>query len=116
MPDGRPTGESFTVKVEHSEGVARLYLGGELDLASEHLLDQAMDAAEQQAPHAILVDLSGLSFMDSTGLSALLRTYQRAEDAGRTVLVAGAGRAVDKLLAVSGARRILKERPDDASR
>ena len=48
-------------------------LSGELDMSNASKLDEVLQtAAEQGGP--ILVDLSGLTFMDSTGINAFVRT------------------------------------------
>jgi anti-anti-sigma factor len=56
-------------------------LNGELDLASAPDLERELREAESGHPSRVVIDLSGLGFMDSTGLQALLRTRERA-DAG----------------------------------
>lgn len=53
-------------------------LGGELDLASAPELERELREAEAANPARVVIDLSGLGFMDSTGLQALLRTRERA--------------------------------------
>lgn len=55
---------------------------GHLDLDSAPVLITALDQVlEAPAPH-IVVDLSGVEFCDSTGLSAFVIGHNRAHDAG----------------------------------
>ncbi len=63
-------------------------LVGELDLATAPRLDAELrDAAEARLD--VTIDLDGLEFFDSTGLTLLLRTAERARDgAGALELVA----------------------------
>ena len=56
-------------------------LQGELDLASAPDLERELKDAEATNPSRISIDLSGLGFMDSTGLQALLRARERAASA-----------------------------------
>jgi anti-sigma B factor antagonist len=72
------------LKIEsHREGDTLLVvLSGELDLASAPDLERELQAGEQIAPTRLVIDLSGLGFMDSTGLQALLRARERANEAG----------------------------------
>jgi anti-sigma B factor antagonist len=49
-----------------------LILSGEFDLASRPLLDEALARVGQERIEALVLDLSGVSFMDSTGLHAVL--------------------------------------------
>jgi anti-anti-sigma factor len=71
----RPPRFDVTV-TEHPEGGTLVRISGELDLVSEPQLEAALAQAQAQP---IRIDLSGLGFMDSTGLRALLgaaRTYE----------------------------------------
>jgi anti-sigma B factor antagonist len=58
--------------------VVFVVLNGELDLASAPDLERELLAAEAESPTRVVIDLSGLGFMDSTGLQALLRARERA--------------------------------------
>ena len=55
-----------------------IVLQGELDLASAPDLERELKDAEATSPNRVTIDLSGLGFMDSTGLQALLRARERA--------------------------------------
>ena len=57
-------------------------LRGELDLATAPALASQLDEAGSDGFQELVVDLSGLDFMDSTGLSVLLAA-QRAADSKR---------------------------------
>ena len=61
---------------------------GHLDLDSAPVLTTALDQVlDGPAPH-IVVDLSGVEFCDSTGLSAFVIGHNRAHDAGGWVRLA----------------------------
>src|SRR4051794_33684058 len=60
----------FDVVAEDAGDALVLSLSGELDLVSEPILASALEHAESRP--AVRIDLSGLAFMDSTGLRALL--------------------------------------------
>ncbi len=55
-------------------GALCVAVAGELDLAGVPALQQALDAAVRESEGVLLVDLCDLDFIDSTGLTALLRT------------------------------------------
>jgi anti-anti-sigma factor len=64
----------FDLTAAHAErGTCRLTLRGELDLATTALLEQALGEAGDD----VLLDLRGLTFMDSTGVRALLEAAER---------------------------------------
>ena len=58
-------------------------VGGEVDLeTASQLGDHALAALREVSPHLVL-DLTGVTFMDSTGLKVLLSVQRRAELARR---------------------------------
>jgi anti-sigma B factor antagonist len=56
-----------------------LVLSGELDMAWAPILDQALHRVCGDGAEAIALDLSGLTFMDSTGLRAVLLAKELCE-------------------------------------
>ncbi len=72
--------------------VAVVALDGELDVAGAALLEHELDRiAADHAPRALVLDLSGLDFMDSTGLRLVVLADARARKEGREfALVRGA--------------------------
>ena len=69
-------------------------LEGELDLASSKRLEEELLKLEDEAPAMITLDLSGVTFIDSTGLSTLINADGRARKADRRLqIVAGSGAA-----------------------
>ena len=67
-------------------------VGGEIDLeTASQLGDHALDAVREVSPHVVL-DLTGVTFMDSTGLKVLLTIQRRADLAGGSFAVVGASR------------------------
>jgi anti-anti-sigma factor len=79
------------VDTRMEDGVAVLALRGELDVAGAPALDDALRAVEDEPGlQGIVVDLSGLDFMDSSGLRAVAQTDQRLRGHGvRFALVRG---------------------------
>lgn len=65
----------------------RLRLVGELDLASAPDLDRALDALATDGHDSVLIDLSGVTFMDSRGLASIARAYRHAEQSGGRVVL-----------------------------
>lgn len=77
-------------------------VAGEVDLeTASQLGDHALEALHTVSPHIVL-DLSGVTFMDSTGLKVLLTIQRRADLAGGSFAVAGASRSVRKILTLTG--------------
>lgn len=83
-------------------------LAGELDHhAAETVrvqLDQAMDRLH---PPRVVLDLSQLAFMDSSGLGVILGRYKRIKERGGVLAISGTSPAVERLFALSGMHRIV---------
>ena len=60
---------------------------GEIDLATVGDLDDALRAAEAKGPARILVDLSAVSMLDSTGLRCLVSAHERSLEMSREFLI-----------------------------
>ena len=80
-------------------------LSGELDLASAGGLDAAIREAEATDIGWIIVDLSDVSFIDSTGLSVLLQAKKRSD--GRLSYIPSEHDAVTRLLELTGTIQML---------
>ncbi|MFC4062591.1 STAS domain-containing protein [Planomonospora corallina] len=64
---------SFTVRKHLSDdGVVRLAVGGEVDLSTGQALRHLIVNAALQRPTRLIVDLGQVTFMDSTGVDALV--------------------------------------------
>ena len=84
------------------DDLAIVSVGGEVDLeTASQLGDHALDALRDVSPH-ILLDLSDVTFMDSTGLKVLLSIQRRADLAGGSFAVAGPSRSVRKIITLTG--------------
>ena len=80
----------IAIETERSAEGVRLLLRGELDLATAREFEHRMEEASRKTPAAITVDLTGLSFLDSRGLSAILGAQRLCEERGcRLTVIAG---------------------------
>jgi anti-sigma B factor antagonist len=82
-----------------SDGHVVVALRGELDLVDAADVTVALEALTALEPR-IIVDLSGLEFIDASGVSALLRGRRQARDAGGYLLLAAPQRLVQRVLAI----------------
>jgi anti-anti-sigma factor len=71
-----------------SDGAAILLLTGEVDISSAHLLSTQLNMAAKNGLRDVIIDATSVSFMDSTGLHALVEGKRLLHDSGaRIVLV-----------------------------
>jgi anti-sigma B factor antagonist len=74
-----------------------LTLTGELDLASAPELDRRLRELERANPGRLLIDLSGLEFMDSSGIALLIRAQRSASDNGHRLSLRRGPRQIERL-------------------
>lgn len=82
------------------DGRTRLHVAGELDA---HTAPEFADAFDDVADGAAVeLDLTDVSFLDSSGLAALLEARRRLDSAGGSLVVTAASPAVARLLELTG--------------
>jgi anti-anti-sigma factor len=59
--------------------------------------------------HAVVLDLSEVTFMDSTGLTTLMDAQKKAEENGWSFSVSRASHAVQRVIELAGVGRVLGE-------
>jgi anti-anti-sigma factor len=64
--------ETPVTAVEDRDGAIVVRLAGELDLYNAHLVRDVLLAAAKREPERLVVELSGVTFIDSTGLGTLI--------------------------------------------
>ncbi|HET6689341.1 MAG TPA: STAS domain-containing protein [Miltoncostaeaceae bacterium] len=107
-------------RIEREGDVVRLALLGEFDMAAAGDFAATLADIEATRPRAIVMDLAGLSFMDSTGLHALLGAHERAVGSHVFAVLDGTGPA-HRVLVLAGVAALLmvigelSEIPADAS-
>lgn len=102
------------VESEVRDGVAHVSLRGELDLSTVGKVDDELQKVEGSAPKVVLLDLSSLTFLDSTGLRCVVRADERAREEGRRLVVVKGPEAVHRVFEITRLEERL-ELVDDAS-
>lgn len=77
-----------------------LVLNGRLDLVSATAFRSAIDDTVNHGPKRVVVDLSGVPFIDSSGLGALVGAFKRTTGAGGKLRIAGASHQVRDVLSI----------------
>ena len=94
---------------------AIIAVSGELDLASSPSLEAELERILGTDFEQLVLDLRGLEFMDSTGLSIIVKAHQQLTQDGRTLYLVRGPQQVQRLLDLTGvARRIqLADTPEE---
>jgi anti-sigma B factor antagonist len=85
-----------------------LSVDGEVDLATAPQLHaKLVDLVEVGGAGGVVVDLTPVAFMDSTGLSVLLAAHKRAQADGHSIRLACPAGPVLRVLQLTGMERVL---------
>jgi anti-sigma B factor antagonist len=101
--------EQMQVVVEDRGRVAVVRPAGDVDIMTCGVLRESLDALDRD----VVVDLSGVPFMDSSGLGVLAMQRRRLEAAGSTLRLANPTDLVAHLLQVTGLEFWLSGDPPD---
>lgn len=85
-----------------------LSLTGELDLATADALRQALDAQINAGNIGLRLDMTGVSFMDSSGLHVLAWAYDRTRGVGGRLTLHPVSRPVERILRLTRATTLLE--------
>jgi anti-sigma B factor antagonist len=95
----RPDDDLLNLRVAFADGTFLITVYGEMDLSNAEEFEQLLRRAEASDAQAIVVDLSALHFIDSTGIKALFLAAERSRaDGNRLAILRGPNeiqRAVD---------------------
>jgi anti-sigma B factor antagonist len=76
--------------VQSSAGATRLIIRGSLDINSAPNLSEEIDRIVASKPAKVVVDLSMLDLIDSSGVAALVKLYKGVRSNGGEVTISGA--------------------------
>lgn len=93
--------------ISFSDQILNVRLSGEIDQSGAGTLREKIDrAAESCLPQTLLLDFSGVSFMDSSGIGLIMGRYRMMQTMGGELLVAGASPRVLRLMQLGGLDRL----------
>jgi anti-sigma B factor antagonist len=106
--------EILEVETENRDGFVHVVLRGELDLSTVAKVQDELRRVEAGSPPIVVLDLSKLTFLDSTGLRCLVTADQRARDEGRRIVLVRGPDPVQRVFSITRLEERL-EMVDDAS-
>jgi anti-sigma B factor antagonist len=106
-PDRIAEKAELTIRVEHDGDVEVMSLYGDLDFAAVPALQEEWKRVWSDGAEAVLIDLSGLQFMDSTGLRTIVAMVDESRDDGDRVRLLRGTRQVQELMELSGLDEML---------
>ena len=93
---------TLAVGVFDDAGNRVIRVGGELDLSTVPALQEELEAAMSGPADAVVVDLSDLDFIDSTGIAAIVRAMGSSNGSERLKFVPSRAEGVNRVLKMTG--------------
>jgi anti-anti-sigma factor len=103
-----PEQAPFAIRAERRDGVVRISAIGELDLMTVPLLERALEAVDKLEPARLVLDFRELSFVDSTGVHAVLRAHIRAAENGSVLVVVNSSESVRKVFELTRTEHVFE--------
>ena len=86
-------------------------LVGEADVTNSDALREVLDAEVAKQPRSMIIDLSGLRFMDSSALHVILRANRVMDRQGGVLALASPREPVAKMLRLTAADQLIPVYP-----
>lgn len=93
---------NIQVTTVNGPNVVEVVVGGEIDLETSPILEAVLASAVERSSTDVRVDLSEVSFLDSSGIRLLATIQPRLAPLQRRLILTNTGSAVARVLAQSG--------------
>ncbi len=95
--------------ITFERGVLVAQIMGDIDHHSAKFVRDKIDMAIfEKKPSLVLLDLSSVEFMDSSGLGLILGRFNTAKELGSELKILSPSRSVKKVLELAGIERLIK--------
>lgn len=99
----------MSVEIKTSGDTVTAYLSGELDHHSAKEMREAVDnSVELNMPSRLVLDFTGVSFMDSSGIGLVMGRYRTLSKTGARLYITGASKQIYKVMKLAGIERLAK--------
>jgi len=106
---------NFSVSVRQAEGISFVEVSGRLTSFESQALREIIHGLLKQGQTNILLNLSGLEYLDSSGIGELAGNYLSVVKRGGAMKVVGLAPKVEEILRVTQLYQVFPEFPDEAS-
>ena len=100
------------VPTPRKDSTSVLRLKGEIDLYVFPSVTASLDGIIEKKPERLVVDLSGVTYIDSAGFAALIQAMQKVEAYGGKFLLAGLQETVHSIFKNSRRDQVFQIFPD----
>lgn len=101
-------GQAMPITVSSRDSALTITLSGEIDhQVARDMMDSITDAIATRLPARLVLDLSGVTFMDSSGIAVLLRALRQMEHIGGSLRVTDIPAQARRVLDAAGVGRLI---------
>src|SRR3954454_25089355 len=90
--------DGIAIDVSFAEDTRVVEVSGEIDFAVARYVEEALVPGDQD----VIVDLSNVTFLDSSGIAAMVRAHLRQLAEGHGLAIRGATGPVSRVLQITG--------------
>ena len=98
----------FAVASKVADGEATVSVRGEVDVYTAPQLRECLYGVVVDGNRRVVLDLSAMSFIDSTGLGVIVGTLKRLREGGGDLVLRSPSRSTRKVLEITGLTRIME--------
>ncbi|MBC7835618.1 MAG: STAS domain-containing protein [Phycisphaerales bacterium] len=105
------SGDTLTVRWEAKGGGIVVTPVGDVDLTASPVLRQALKQVQATRPNVMVVDLTGVPYMDSSGVATLVEAMQIARKNGTRMALSGLQEKVKSIFEIARLDTVFTIRP-----
>ncbi|MCR6097795.1 STAS domain-containing protein [Salipaludibacillus agaradhaerens] len=98
---------NLEINITEGERTHTAYLSGEVDVYTATKLKEAITPLAEQADKDLIVDLSEVNYIDSTGLGIFIGTLKAAEKSDTLLRLTGLNDRVKRLFEITGLNEVI---------
>ena len=108
-----PRSKNFSITIRHSGPASLIDVTGSFTSFEAGALRQAITGLIEDKRKDIVLNLSGLEYLDSSGIGELVRNYMTVIKSGGTMKVVGLSAKVEEILKITQLYKVFPEFPDE---
>ncbi|MEU6038414.1 STAS domain-containing protein [Actinomadura sp. NPDC047616] len=106
------TDPALTIEVTEQAGYSLVVPAGSIDFHTHPAMNEHLGRAIDMTSLAVIVDMTGVEFCDSSGLNVFARARRRADARGVTVVIVGMPSRVERVFSLTGLDQAFYHQPD----
>ena len=103
---------SFKINSEEKENIGVITVDGEVDMFTSPNLREKLIPFFEKNVKGVIVDLKGVSFMDSSGIATMVEGLQWSKKNKRDFILTGLGKTVMNALSLTKLETVFTIKPD----